>query len=301
MYHSFIQYVKRIKGAIKITLSEAWDLFEADKHFEYSKVTMAGYKIQIKNLLIRWLGDRPVDEITMTDLKQYLVAQKHLKASSLAHRVRVVKAFFGWIRDEGYIAVNPARKLKEPKQPKLIPKAIGEDDLEMIRESCTVPRERALIEFLYSTGCRIGEVVQLNRNAIDWETRSVVVFGKGSKEREIYFNIKCAIWLKRYLKSRKDADVALFVTERKYNGQPRRLSISQMRTVVKNVAGRAGLGEVNVYPHKLRHSYATHLLNNGAPLEGIQSLLGHAKLETTRIYADLSGPRRRDLYQKYFR
>lgn len=282
-------------------LSEAWAAYEADKCFDgFSKHTLKGYGIQSR-LLIRALGDQPINEITTLLLKQYLAAQTHLMPSSLAHRMRFIKALFRWAQDEGYIVGNPAAKLREPKEAKRLPKALSEEDTEVLREGGITPREHAIVEFIYTSGCRIGEVVQLNRNAIDWETRSVVVFGKGSKEREIYFNIKCAIWLKRYLKSRKDADVALFVTERKYNGQPRRLSISQMRTVVKSVAKRAGLGEVNVYPHKLRHSYATHLLNNGAPLEGIQSLLGHAKLETTRIYADLSGPRRRDLYQKYFR
>lgn len=280
-------------------LSEAWAAYAADKHFEFSQSTMGGYKIQIKNLLIRWLGDRLVDEITMVDLKQYLVAQKHLKVSSLAHRVRVLKSFFGWVRDEGYITVNPARKLKEPKQPKLIPKAIGEDDLEMIRESCTVPRERALIEFLYSTGCRIGEVYGLDHADIHWDTRSIIVYGKGSKEREVYFTRKAAIWLKRYVDERKDDNPALFVSERKYNGQPRRLSISQLRAVVKGVARRAKI-KSRVSPHRMRHSYATHLLENGAPIEIIQSLMGHQKIETTKIYAQLSGPRRREMYQRYF-
>ena len=176
-----------------------------------------------------------------------------------------------------------------------LPKALGEEDMEMLREACITPQEHALIEFLYTTGCRVGEVYRLNRNDINWDNRSCVVRGKGDKDREIFFNIKCVIWLKKYTEQRMDADEALFVTER----APRRLSIEMIRYITKRVAKRAGIG-VEIYPHIMRHSYATHLLNNGAPLEGIQTLLGHAKMETTRIYADLSGPRRKEIYKRYF-
>lgn len=161
---------------------------------------------------------------------------------------------------------------------------------------CQNPLEHALVEFIFTTGCRIGEVYSLDRRDIDWETRSVIVQGKGDKEREVYFSIRAAIWLKKYLKSRKDDCQALFATERR---PYRRMSIAQMRYILKRVAARANL-QASVYPHRLRHSYACHLLNNGAPLELIQTLLGHEKLETTRLYAALSGPRRRELYRRYF-
>jgi integrase/recombinase XerD len=121
------------------------------------------------------------------------------------------------------------------------------------------------------------------------------VLGKGDKEREVYFSIKAAIWLRKYFNVRKDTDMALFVTERK----PHRMSIAEIRYVIKRVARRSEL-DANVYPHKLRHSYATHLLNNGAPMEGIQTLLGHTNLSTTMLYASLSGPRRKEIYRKFF-
>jgi integrase/recombinase XerD len=132
--------------------------------------------------------------------------------------------------------------------------------------------EKALFEFMFSTGCRIGEIVSLDRNSINWSNRSVIVRGKGDKEREVYFNIRCDIWLKRYLDQRHDSDPALFVTER----FPHRMSIAQMRYIIKRISSRARINK-SIYPHQLRHSYATHLLNNGAPLEVIQSLLGHEK------------------------
>lgn len=278
-------------------LSEARRLYIADRQIEgFSPATLKGYKTQIK-LLMDYFGDCDLDELTLPDLKEYLIEKGgHLKPSSLGMRIRAIRAFFRWASEEGYCEANPARKLKEPKLGNRIPKALSEEDTVLLQEACKTPFEHALVEFMYSTGCRIGEVYRLNRNAINWEQRSCIVLGKGNKEREVYFSIKAAIWLKKYLNSRKDSDMALFVTERK---PYRRMGIDQLRRVVKRAASRSEV-EVNVYPHKLRHSYATHLLNNGAPMEGIQTLLGHAKLETTMLYAQLSGPRRKEIYLKYF-
>ena len=125
--------------------------------------------------------------------------------------------------------------------------------------------------------------------------RPAIVQGKGDKEREVYYNIRCDIWLKRYLQNRTDHDPALFVTER----FPHRMSIAQMRYVIKRISSRAGVNK-SIHPHQLRHSFATHMLNNGAPLEVIQDLMGHEKSETTRLYAQLSGKLRRELYSKCF-
>lgn len=277
-------------------LSSLWSAYEADKRLEgYSMHTLKAYHLQ-HSLLLRHIGDIDIQSITHDILKTYLTeTTQHLKPSSIGHRIRFLKSLFRYAHDEGLTIRNPASKLKEPKQGSRIPKALGEEVIEELRVSCASPLEGALIEIFYTTGCRIGEIVQLNRNSIDWESRSIIVRGKGDKEREVYFSTRCAILLKRYIRSRRDSDIALFVTER----APRRMSIAQMRYVIKRVAKRAGV-EVNVYPHALRHSYATHLLNNGAPLEVIQSFLGHAKMDTTRLYAQLSGERRRELYRKYF-
>lgn len=277
-------------------LSQAWSAYEADKRLEgYSPYTLKAYQLQAR-LLIRAIGDAEIAEVTFEALKGYLAKDaERLKPASIGHRIRFLKSLFRWAQDEGHVTRNPSAKLKEPKQGARVPKALSEEDTEMLREGCQTPLEHALIEFMYSTGCRIGEVVRLNRNAINWESRSAIVRGKGDNEREVYFSIKCEIWLRKYLKARRDLDMALFATERR----PHRMSIAEVHYIIKRVARRSGV-EVNVYPHKLRHSYATHLLNNGAPLEIIQSLLGHAKMETTRLYAQLSGPRRRELYRKYF-
>lgn len=234
--------------------------------------------------------------MTTTHLKEYLAeSSQHLKPSSLAHRIRFMRSLFRWSHEEGHILQNPTSKIKEPKAGKRIPKFLTEREIEHLREACQTIMEKALFEFMFSTGCRIGEIVSLDKNSINWSNRSAIVIGKGDKEREVYFNIRCDIWLKRYVHLRVDKHATIFVTVR----SPHRMSIAQMRYIIKRISNRAGIDKM-IHPHQLRHSFATHLLNNGAPIDVIQSLLGHEKSETTRIYAQLSGRLRQELYRKYF-
>ena len=278
-------------------LSEAWKKYQQDKKIEgYSPLTLKTYCFQY-NLLLRFFGNIDMREITTEKLKEYLIQEgEHLKASSLGHRVRCIKSIFKWTHEEGHIPKNPAAKLKEPKLGKRIPKFLSDLEIEHLREDCHTTMEKALFEFFYSTGCRIGEVVKLNRDDIDFRTNSVIVHGKVDKEREVYFNKRCSIWLKRYFDERDDEESCLFITERR---PKRRMSIDNLRYVIKRISNRAGIKK-SIHPHQLRHSYATHMMNNGAPLEVIQSLLGHEKSETTKIYAQLSGKLRYDFYSKYF-
>ena len=277
-------------------LSKAWETYESDKRIEgFSPQTLKAYRLQ-SILLIRYFDDVKIESITTTHLKEYLAkSSENLKPSSLAHRIRFMKSLFRWSHEEGHIRKNPAAKIKEPKVGKRIPKFLTAREIEHLREVCFTPMEKALFEFMFSTGCRIGEIVSLEKNSINWSNRSAIVCGKGDKEREVYFNIRCEIWLKRYLDNREDNDSSIFVTER----HPHRMSIAQMRYIIKRISNRAGINKV-IHPHQLRHSYATHLLNNGAPLDVIQSLLGHEKSETTKIYAQLSGSLRQEFYRKYF-
>ena len=281
---------------MNLLLSKAWETYESDKRIEgFSPQTLKAYKLQ-SGLLIRFINDVQLDTITTDQLKAYLAKSSEcLKPASLAHRIRFMKSLFRWSHEEGHIPKNPAAKIKEPKTGKRIPKFLTEMEIEHLREACCTPMEKALFEFMFSTGCRIGEIVSIDRGRINWSNRSAIIRGKGDKEREVYFNIRCEIWLKRYLDNRLDRDPAIFVTER----DPHRMSIAQMRYIIKRISSRASINK-DIHPHQLRHSYATHLLNNGAPLDVIQSLLGHEKSETTRIYAQLSGSIRQQLYRKYF-
>ncbi|MCM3742289.1 tyrosine-type recombinase/integrase [Oceanobacillus luteolus] len=277
-------------------LSDAAKAYEADKRIEgFSAQTLNAYRLQAK-LLIDHFGNINMNNITTLQLKNYLAeSSNNLKPSSLSHRIRFIRSLFRWSHEEGIIELNPASTIKEPKVGKRIPKFLTEREIEYLRDACFTPIEKALFEFMFSTGCRIGEIVSLDRNSINWGNQSAIVLGKGDKEREVYFNIRCDIWLKKYLDTRNDNDPAIFVTER----SPHRMSIAQMRYIIKRISKRAGINKT-IHPHQLRHSYATHLLNNGAPLEVIQSLLGHEKSETTRIYAQLSGRLRQEFYKKYF-
>ncbi|WP_043932562.1 tyrosine-type recombinase/integrase [Bacillus sp. EB01] len=279
-----------------LLLSEAWKAYETDKRIEgFSPYTIKAYGIQAK-LLVLYFKDAEIATLNTENLKEYLnTSAAALKPASMAHRIRFMESLFRWCHEEGHIHHNPASKIKEPRVRKRIPKFLTEMEIELLREACKSPMEKALFEFMFSTGCRIGEIVSLERNCINWSNRSAIVKGKGDKEREVYFNIRAEIWLKRYIDGRQDTDPAIFVTER----LPHRMSIAQMRYVIKRISARATINK-EIYPHQLRHSYATHLLNNGAPVEVIQSLLGHEKSETTRIYAQLSGRLRQEFYQKYF-
>src|SRR5690625_3914050 len=283
-------------------LSEVWDLYEVDRSLEgYSKNTLNSYKLQHR-LFVEWYGDKDINKVTDQDIKNYLAKDaKRLKPASIAFRMKYFRSLWRYAVDEGIVRKNPASRLRDPKQPKRIPKYMDMEEIEMLRISCETTFENALLEVFFATGCRIGELYQANRDVINWADKSMTIIGKGDKERTVFFDTRCAIWLKKYLNERDDNNVALFVTERRYKSegnQPRRISKDGMRWTLNRIAKRAGIE--NVYPHRLRHSFAMHMLKNGAPLEVIQQFLGHANLDTTRIYADHNTEMRRELYRKYF-
>lgn len=283
-------------------LSEAWPLYQADKEFlDYSKHTLKAYALYHR-LFIKWIGDRELNEVTYFDMKRYLSElSKRLKPNSLVTRIRHLKSFFRWAHEEGYVDRNEASKLKEPKLPPPRPKPLTMYEIESLRDACEIPLERSIIELMYATGCRIGEVVKINKADIDWEMRTIPINGKGNKDRIVYFDLKCEIWLNKYLETRNDNCEALFVTERRHeDGQPRRMSIAQMRYVIKRVAKRAGL-ERSIFPHAVRHSFAMNLLENGAPIEAIQDFLGHSDPRHTEVYAQLTTEMKREIYKKYHR
>jgi len=284
-----------------MNLLEAYELYENDKRFEgYKETTLEGYRWQNEKMY-EYFGNKPVDEIMVFDLKRFLNEKYgHLKPSSLGARIRFIRSFFRYLSDEGICKSNVSTKLKEPKEGSRIPKYYNKEEVELLREACKIPLEHALLEFFYSTGCRVGEVEKLNVGDINWENRSCFVIGKGDKQREVYFSIKAKIWMQWYLNARSDADEnvlnesPLFVTQRR---PFRRLSIDMIRIVFKRIGRGAN---IDIHPHRWRHTFATHMIDNGAPLEGVQDLLGHVKIETTKIYCQLSGARRKSIHSSYF-
>lgn len=275
-------------------IAEKVKIFLAAKRLEgLSPLTLAGYSLELA-IFGRYV-DKALNDITTADIRVFLGQFENLKLSSLSRKISVLKSFFGWLANEEMITKDPARKIKPPKPEKRLPKALDPEDLEMIRESCRTLRERAMVEVFYATGCRLGEIQPLNRRDIDWQDKSCRVIGKGGKEREVFFSWKAIYYLEKYLKSRKDAHPALFVTERK---PIRRLSRRGIQREIRIIAKRAGV-QKRVHPHVYRHTFATFTLNNGADLAVVQSLLGHSNPGTTQIYAQLSSGRRREQYQRY--
>ena len=235
------------------------------------------------------------DEISTADIRSHLSKFPHLKMSSLGRKQSVLKSFFGWLTAEEYIMRDPSKKLKTPKKEKRMPKALSIEELELLRESCTSNRQRAFLEVLYATGCRLAEVQSLNKSDVDFRDKSCKVIGKGDKEREVYFSFKAMFHLERYLDARTDDNEALMVSLRKPYG---RLSKRSIQREIAMIAKQAGL-EKHVSPHTLRHTFATSMLNAGAEISGVQALLGHASVSTTQIYCQLSEEKKREQHRRY--
>ncbi|AKC63189.1 integrase/recombinase (XerC/CodV family) [Clostridium sporogenes] len=228
---------------------------------------------------------KPLATINTMDLRMFLAVRcKGMKATSINGQISILKSFFGWLHEEEYIPKNPAKKLKQTKEPKRVRRPLTEEEIELLRQACKTDREEALIEFLISTGCRLSEIVEINKDDINWHEMSLFVVGKGDKERKVYFSIKAKILLKKYLLTREDNNQALFVTSKRPHT---RLGGRSIQREIKKIAKRAGINK-SIYPHLFRHSFATSKLNAGMPMPVIQHLMGHESPATTQIYAQLS-------------
>lgn len=260
-----------------------------------SEHTIANYRV-ILSLFLRWLGDKPLPEVTTADLRRWLMEERQPrnKATTVAHDVVVLRSFFRWLHREEYLDRDPAARIDVPRVDQRLPKYLTHEQIERLREACRKPRERAILEMLYSTGCRVSELVGMNRRDVDWQAREVRVFGKGGKERVVQFSTLAAIWLRRYLNTREDADPALFLSNFR-----RRMSKASVERLMRVLAKRTGLDE-RVWPHRLRHSFATHLVEADVPIQVVQEALGHTSIATTQRYAWLTLQRRREHYRRVF-
>lgn len=282
------------KNEIHPDLKEKIELFLSGKKLEgLSPITLYDYRLQL-NMFSEYIKKR-VEDITTADIRMYLGQFKDQKTSTISTKISVLKSFFGWLTAEEILQRDPTAKIKPPKKERRLPKALSIEELELLRESCKTVRQRALIEVLYATGCRLSEIQSLNRTDIDFHTGTILVFGKGRKEREVYLSWKAMYHLKKYLMTRTDDAPALIVTERK---PYRRLSKRGIQREINKIAQQAGM-EKSVHPHILRHTFATLLLNNGADIVAVQNLLGHESPETTMIYAQLSDEKKREQHKKY--
>lgn len=288
-------HVKKVeKTEIHPDLTDKIQLFLSAKKLEgLSKVTLDSYLLEL-NTFSKKVKKR-VEDITTAEIRVFLGSFEHLKLSSVSRKLSVLKSFFGWLTAEEFLQRDPTTKIKPPKKEKRLPKALTIEELELLRESCKTNRQRAFLEILYATGCRLSEVHALNKSDINNRTASCRVIGKGNKEREVYFSPKAMYHLRKYLMNRTDDCEALMVTERK---PYRRLSQRGIQREISIIAKQAGLDK-KISPHTMRHTFATLTLNNGADIAAVQALLGHEDPATTQIYAQLTEEKKRETHKKY--
>lgn len=263
-------------------LDDYTDLFIASKKVEgCSERTLNYYETTIDNMLIEI--NKSVKIIDTNDLREYLTKyQKKNNCSKVTidNVRRILSSFFSWLEDEDYIIKSPIRRIHKIKTSKVVRETYTDETIEKLRDSCEEIRDLAIIDFLTSTGVRVGELVKLNIEDINFEERSCIVFGKGSREREVYFDARTKLHLEKYLSLRKDDNPALFVS---LLSPYDRLEISGVEIRLKKLGRELDLQKV--HPHKFRRTMATKAIDKGMPIEQVQRLLGHAKIDTTLQYA----------------
>jgi len=257
-------------------------IFIAAKRVEgCSEKTLRYYESTIRNTLSA--VNKKVVEITTDDLREYLDSyQQESKATKVTidNIRRILSTFFAWLEDEDYIIKSPVRRIHKVRTVKSVKETYSDEALELMRDFCDGIRDLAMIDLLASTGMRVGELVLLNRDDIDFENRECIVFGKGSKERRVYFDARAKIHLQRYLATRSDDNPALFVTLLKPHN---RLQISGVEIRLRELGRKLNISKV--HPHKFRRTLATMAIDKGMPVEQVQQLLGHSKIDTTMQYA----------------
>ncbi len=272
------------------------ELFLSAKRIEgCSEKSLKYYKATIE-MMIATVG-KSVKHIETDDIRRYLTEYQEKKKSSkvtIDNIRRILSSFFSWLEDEDYILKSPVRRIHKVKTGTNIKETYSDEALELMRDNCTEPRDLAMIDMLASTGMRVGEMVLLNRNDIDFNERECIVFGKGNKERVVYFDARTKIHLQNYLNSRTDDNPALFVS---LKAPHERLKIGGIETRLREFGKQLGLHKV--HPHKFRRTLATMAIDKGMPIEQLQQLLGHRKIGTTLQYAMVKQSNVKIAHRKY--
>ena len=272
------------------------ELFLSAKRIEgCSEKSLKYYKVTIERMLAT--VDKSVKHIETDDIRRYLTEYQENKKSSkvtIDNIRRILSSFFSWLEDEDYILKSPVRRIHKIKTGTNIKETYSDEALELMRDNCTELRDLAMIDMLTSTGMRVGEMVLLNRNDIDFNERECIVCGKGSKERVVYFDARTKIHLQNYLNSRTDDNPALFVS---LKAPHERLKIGGIETRLREFGKKLGLHKV--HPHKFRRTLATMAIDKGMPIEQLQQLLGHRKIDTTLQYAMVKQSNVKIAHRKY--
>lgn len=258
--------------------------FLATKKLEgLSAKTLRNYRYTLDKLQNTFY--KPVSTITTADIKMLMYSEAEKKSpSSMNTFMTPIRLFFQWLQNEEFIIKNPCASIKPVKEPKRMRKPLTEEQVEILRDTDLSLREKAILEFFLSTGCRLTEVLNVKIKDIDFNNKTLLVVGKGNKERRVYFTERCKRTLLNYINSREDSCESLFITDRK---PCRQISPRGMQVIINKIQAKSGL-DIHIFPHVFRHTFATHALNSGMKLEVVQAILGHEDAATTQIYAKLN-------------
>ena len=260
-----------------------------------SERTVQYYQVTIKHFL-RAI-DTKVQKISTEEIRQYLVDYQGINDCSkttVDNIRRNISSFFSWLEEEDYILKSPMRRIHKIKATQVVKTIISDEEIEKLRGSCQHARDLAIIDLLYSTGIRVGELVRLNRKDINFNDRECIVLGKGDKERKVYFDAKAKIHLQEYLKMRADDNDALLVT---LDAPHVRLKISGVEIRLRNLGKQANVERI--HPHKFRRTMATRAIDKGMPVEQVQKLLGHSQIDTTMQYAIVNQSNVKESHRRY--
>lgn len=284
--------------AVKENISneEYLSMFLAAKQIEgCSARTIQYYKVTVEHMIIRIPLE--IRKITTDDIREYLAEYQKMNSCgkvTVDNVRRNLSSFFSWLEEEDYILKSPMRRIHKIKTKQAVKEVITDEMIEQLRDHCKCKRDLAMIDLLYSTGIRVGELVGLNRTDINFEERECVVYGKGDKERRVYFDAKSKLHLQDYLKERVDDNPALFVT---LDAPYERLKISGVEIRVRELGRKLNMDKI--HPHKFRRTMATRAIDKGMPIEQVQKILGHSQIDTTMQYAIVNQNNVKSAHRKY--
>lgn len=303
-----VAQMKKLQEVLLQTFSETEAQKEQIPNMEYLKLfldakkiegcserTIQYYRVTVERLL--QTVDTPLRKMTTEEIRRYLVDYQKINNCgkvTIDNVRRNISSFFSWLEEEDYILKSPMRRIHKIKTKQPVKETISDEAIERLRDNCKCVRDLAMIDLLYSTGIRVGELVNLNRSEIDFEARECIVFGKGDKERRVYFDAKAKLHLQDYLRSRTDTNPALFVT---LDAPFDRLKISGVEIRLREL-GRA-LHLDKIHPHKFRRTMATRAIDKGMPIEQVQKILGHSQIDTTMQYAIVNQNNVKTSHQKF--
>lgn len=280
----------------EITNEEYLKMFLDAKRIEgCSERTIRYYRTTVEHLIVQ--VKTGVRKITTEEIREYLSnyqKRNNCSNATIDNVRRNISSFFSWLEEEDYILKSPMKRIHKIKTKTVVKNTISDEGIEKLRDNCKEKRDLAIIDLLYSTGIRVGELVNLNIDDIDLEGRECVVYGKGDKERKVYFDAKAKIHLKEYIDARTDHNEALFVTlDEPYD----RLKISGVEIRLRKLGRELELDRI--YPHKFRRTMATRAIDKGMPIEQVQKILGHSQIDTTMQYAMVNQNNVKTSHQKY--